>query len=135
MNNTYTGSIERDCAAVATLPPKADIRAKIKAAIAYTVADNLIFRKGDNTFAFWIDGEGQFFNHLMSICTPAEKADFLYEWVLDGDTDYAVEICDYLMGSHNPLHSIARSEALKLINHRFFEDAVADALAAQELPI
>ena len=131
MNNT----IKQYYAAVATLPPKADIKSKIKAAIAYSVADNLIFRTSSNTFAFCIDGENQFFTHLMSICTPAEKADFLYEWVLDGDTYYAVEICEYLMGSHNPLHSIARGEALKIINHRFFEDAVTDALAAQELPI
>jgi hypothetical protein len=135
MNQHYTGSIEQDCAAVMRSPaPKADLDSKIKAAIGYAVDDNLIYATSRHDYAFTIDGERQFYDLLASYCTATEKADLLHDWILTGDQVRAVEVVDYLMADFNPVKSIARDSATRIINHCLFSQCVTEALAARGLP-
>lgn len=144
MNNTYTGSIERDCPTYSSRDqaPKAvqdNLQSKIKLAITAAVQDGAIIATGtkhDWSIGFAIDGERCFYDNLISICTPGEKLDLLNDWILgDGDAGRAAEVCQYITGKHNPLASIARDVASKIINHRDYFDHASDELIAQELPI
>jgi len=120
----YQGNLKQDCAAV-----QDNLKAKILRAIRYAVTDGAIIQDDDSDIRFALDGECQFFDHLLSICTAGEKCELIHEWVLhNGDTQIAVEICTYLMGKHNPLDSIAKEAATRIINHysRQTGEAVAD---------
>lgn len=131
----HTGSLGDHCEAANAMPPVHNIKVKIKRAIESAVDDGCIHVTGSNEYAFSIDGEGQFIDHLISICTLNEKHDFLYDYVLDNADDKVVaEVCDYLMGNHNALDSITKDAALKIINSRDFSQSVTDALAARGLP-
>lgn len=94
---------------------------KIRKAIIYTVNDGCIVDNGNPEAwetKFLIGGEDQFYNHLLSICTAAEKTELLLEWVLkNGDEETAVTVCEFMMGSHNGLHSIAKEAANRIIKH------------------
>lgn len=97
------------------------LEAKIKTAIQWSVADDLIVGNGNPDAwetSFAIDGEDQFFNYLNSICTAAEKTELLLEWVLkNGDEKTAVTVVEYMTGRYNPLHSLAKDAAKRIMDH------------------
>jgi hypothetical protein len=138
MNNTnqqYHAAV-MDCPTYSSRAkaPKADLDSKIKAAIDAAVDDGLIYVTGSRDYAFSIDGEVQFYNQLVSLCTATEKADLLHEWILTGDQARAVEVVNYLMADFNPVKFIARDSATRIINHCLFSQSVTEALAARGLP-
>jgi len=104
--------------------------AKIKTAIQWSVADDLIVGNGDPDAwetSFAIDGEKQFYDYLLSICTAAEKTELLLDWVLkNGDEETAVTVCEFMMGGHNSLHSIAKDAAKRIMDH--YQSTVDEAL-------
>lgn len=107
------------------------LEAKIKTAIQWTVADDLIVGNGDpdawETY-FAIYGEDQFFNYLNSICTAAEKTELLLDWVLKGGDEHAaVTVMEYITGKYNPLHSLAKDAARRILNH--YQSFVDEALS------
>jgi hypothetical protein len=97
------------------------LEAKIKTAIQWSVADDVIVGNGEPEAwetSFAIDGEDQFFNYLTSICTPAEKTELLFDWVLkNGDEQTAGDVIEYMMGKYNPLRSIAKDAAKRIMDH------------------
>lgn len=106
------------------------LEAKIKTAIQYAVIDGCIVGNGDPDAwetSFLIGGEAQFYNHLLSICTAAEKTELLLDWVLNnGDEEIATTVVEYMTGKHNPLHSIAKDAAQRIMEH--YQSTVDEAL-------
>lgn len=107
------------------------LEAKIKTAIQWSVADDLIVNNGQPEAwetSFAIDGEDQFFNYLTSICTAAEKTELLLDWVLKGgDEQAAVTVVEYMTGKYNPLHSLAKDAARRIIDH--YQHTVDEAMS------
>jgi hypothetical protein len=120
---------------VAPAPPSttpfSTLDTKIKRAIVYSADDGILRKTGDGTYGFTIGGEEQFYAQLVSLCTPKEKTELMHEWLLTGDEERAVEVVDYLMADFNPIKSVARASAVRIINHFLFRDTTADALSAQ----
>lgn len=106
------------------------LEAKIKKAILFSVNDGCIVGNGEPEAwetSFAIDGEKQFYDYLLSICTAAEKTELLLDWVLgNGEESTCVTVCEYMMGKHNGLHSIAKDAAKRIID--FYQTTVDEAL-------
>ena len=114
---------------VAPEPPSTTtLDTKIKRAIVYSADDGILRETEDGTYGFTVGGEEQFYAQLVSLCTPGEKTELMHEWLLTGDEERAVEVVDYLMADFNPIKSVARASAVRIINHFLFRDTTAGAL-------